>query len=63
MTLARRVFMYLQSGIQWRRIVAYILMAVFIVGTTIGASMLLPAAGWITLGVTAAIVGYLLGAD
>jgi hypothetical protein len=62
-TLARRVRDFLLSGIEWRRFVAYFLMVLFIVGTTVGAAMLLPAAGWIVLGVSSAIVGYILGAD
>lgn len=63
MTLARRVLLFLQSAVNWRRFAAYFLMITFIIGTTIGAAMILPAAGWIVLGVSSAIVGYLLGAD
>lgn len=63
MTLARRIIDFLRSNIDWRQFFAYILMIVFIVSTTVGAALLLPAAGWITLGVSSAVVGYLLGAD
>lgn len=62
MTLARRIAEIFMV-VAWRRVIAYILMAAFIICTTVGAAMLLPAAGWITVGVTSALVGYLLGAD
>lgn len=62
MTAARRIADFL-GRMPWRRVIAHCLMASFIVGTTVGAALILPAAGWIAFGVTSALVGYLLGAD
>jgi hypothetical protein len=47
-----------------RPITAYLLMATFIIATTIGFAMILSlGAGLIALGVSSGISGYLLGAD
>lgn len=62
MSVARRIADFLAS-LAWRRLIAYVLMAMFVICTSVGAAMLLPAAGWITAGVASAVVGYLLGAD
>jgi len=43
--------------------IANALMACFILGTTIGAAMLFPPAGFIVFGVTSGIFGYLLGSE
>jgi hypothetical protein len=59
----RQFIELLRGSVNWRQVIAYILMAAFIVCTTVGAALMLPAAGWITAGVTCAVVGYLLGAD
>jgi len=54
---------FVRENVNWRQVIAYILMVAFIVCTTVGAALMLPAAGWITAGITSAAVGYLLGAD
>lgn len=46
-----------------RATVAYALMLGFIIGTSVGVAMILPAAGLITFGVTCGVVGYILGAE
>jgi hypothetical protein len=51
------------AGITPRSVAAYILMLTFIITTSVGAAMIYPPAGWITLGVTCGFVGYLLGAE
>lgn len=63
MNLARRLAEYLRATVDLRRLVANLLMLTFIGGTTAGAFLIYPPAGWVTLGVTSGIVGYLLGAD
>lgn len=63
MDLVRRVLSYLRTGVAWRQMVAYLLMACFVVLPTIGAWMVYPPAGWITGGVLSGIVGYVLGSD
>lgn len=63
MNLARRLAEYFRATVDLRRVVANLLMVMFVVGTTTGAFTIYPPAGWITLGVTSGIVGYLLGAD
>ena len=47
----------------WRASSADILMLAFILLTGLGAYMILPAAGFITAGVTCGIYGYLLGSE
>jgi predicted acyltransferase len=47
----------------WRGMTANGLMFSFILFTSVGAAMLLPAAGFITAGVACGIFGYLLGSD
>lgn len=63
MNLARRLAEYLRATVDLRRLVAHLLMVIFVVGTTTGAFLIYVPAGWVTLGVTSGIVGYLLGAD
>jgi hypothetical protein len=43
--------------------IANALMVCFILGTTTGAAMLFPPAGFIVFGVTSGIFGYLLGSE
>lgn len=47
----------------WRRLTANLLMVSFILFTSVGAALLLPAAGFITAGVACGIFGYLLGSE
>ena len=47
----------------WRAISADIFMLAFILLTGVGAYMILPAAGFITAGVTCGVYGYLLGSE
>ncbi len=48
---------------RWRVISADAFMLAFILLTGVGAYMILPAAGFITAGVTCGLYGYLLGSD
>jgi TRAP-type C4-dicarboxylate transport system permease small subunit len=48
---------------RWRAISADVFMLAFILLTGVGAYMILPAAGFITAGVTCGLYGYLLGSD
>lgn len=63
MNLARQLAEYFRATVDLRRTFANILMLTFIGCTTIGAFLIYPPAGWITLGVTSGVVGYILGAD
>lgn len=47
----------------WRSITANLLMLSFIIMTSVGAAMLLPAAGFITAGICCGVFGYLLGSE
>jgi len=47
----------------WRALTANLLMVSFILFTSVGAALLLPAAGFITAGVACGIFGYLLGSE
>ncbi len=47
----------------WRALSANTFMLGFILLTGVGAYMILPAAGFITAGVTCGLYGYLLGSD
>jgi hypothetical protein len=47
----------------WRGITANTMMLSFIIFTSVGAALLLPAAGFITAGVACGLFGYLLGSD
>lgn len=42
---------------------ANLLMALFVISTTIGAAMIFPPAGFIVAGITSGIFGYLLGSE
>lgn len=44
-----------------RSIVAYVCMSAFVTGSTVGAAMIYPPAGWITFAAASGFVGYLLG--
>ena len=46
-----------------RQAVAYLLMALFVALTSVGAFLVLPAAGFIVAGLGCGLYGYLLGAD
>lgn len=46
-----------------RPIAANVLMVLFILGTTVGAGMILPPAGFIVGGLTCGVFGYLLGSE
>jgi uncharacterized membrane protein len=48
---------------RWRVISADAFMLAFILLTGVGAYMILPAAGFITAGVTCGLYGYLLGSE
>lgn len=48
---------------KYRSIAAYILMVFLVVFTSVGAGLIYLPAGFITLGVTSGLFGYLLGAD
>lgn len=50
-------------AVDWRSVAAYIMMIAFIIGTSVGAAMVYPPAGWICFGVTSGLVGYILGAE
>jgi len=50
-------------NLNWRGITANLLMLSFILLTSAGAALLLPAAGFITAGVACGVFGYLLGSD
>ena len=72
MTAFTRPFKALRTGLGrfWylltfdlRVTAAYTLMLGFIIGTSVGVAMILPAAGLITFGVTCGVVGYILGAE
>lgn len=58
----KKFFSYLKTR-DWRRITANMLMVSFILLTSVGAALLLPAAGFITAGVTCGVFGYLLGSE
>lgn len=47
----------------WRPFTANAMMISFILFTSVGAALLLPAAGFITAGIACGIFGYLLGSD
>lgn len=47
----------------WRSVTANLMMLSFIIMTSVGAALLLPAAGFITAGVCCGIFGYLLGSE
>jgi hypothetical protein len=47
----------------WRALTANLMMFSFILFTSVGAALLMPAAGLITAGVACGIFGYLLGSD
>lgn len=47
----------------WRTLTANLMMFSFILFTSVGAALLMPAAGLITAGVACGIFGYLLGSD
>lgn len=42
---------------------AYVFLILFVSCSTVGAFLIYPPAGWITLGVTSGIYGYLLGSE
>lgn len=46
-----------------RQFAAYFLMVLFVTCSTVGAFLIFPPAGFITLGVTSGIYAYLLGSD
>jgi hypothetical protein len=46
-----------------REFAAYLLMLLFVTCSTVGAFLIFPPAGFITLGVTSGIYAYLLGSD
>ncbi len=46
-----------------RQVAAYVMMALFVVLTSVGAFLILPAAGFIVAGINCGLYGYLLGAD
>lgn len=49
--------------LRWRSIAANFFMLSFILMTSVGAGLLLPAAGFITAGITCGLYGYLLGSE
>ena len=49
--------------LRWRPLSANTFMLAFILLTSVGAYMILPAAGFITAGVTCGLFGYLLGSE
>lgn len=58
----KKLFAWLQAR-RWRAMSANTFMLAFILLTGVGAYMILPAAGFITAGVTCGIFGYLLGSE
>lgn len=46
-----------------RQFAAYLLMLLFVTCSSVGAFLIFPPAGFITLGVTSGIYAYLLGSD
>jgi hypothetical protein len=58
----KKLFGWLKSG-DLRALTANIMMLSFILLTSVGAALLLPAAGFITAGVACGVFGYLLGSD
>lgn len=64
--LPRRLFAALTNRLRrlpWRSIAANFFMLSFILMTSVGAGLLLPAAGFITAGIACGLFGYLLGSD
>ena len=57
----KKIFEYSDS--EPRAILAYILMLFFVVSTSLGAGLVYFPAGFITLGITSGIYGYLLGSE
>lgn len=51
------------SKLPSRQNAAYFLMAAFVLCSSVGAFTIYAPAGWITLGVTSGLFGYLLGSD
>lgn len=47
----------------YRRVLANVLLAVFVLSTTVGFFLLVPWAGFVALGVTSGIAAFLLGSD
>jgi hypothetical protein len=51
------------KNFNWRAITANMMIILFIILTSVGAGLLLPAAGFIVAGITCGMFGYLLGSD
>lgn len=57
------VFRVIAWFLTTRRGIAYILLSFFVICTTVGAFQIYLPAGWITLGITSGVYGYLLGSE
>lgn len=61
--MLRNIRSQLAATVASRTFAAYVMMAAFIIATSVGVAMIYPPAGLITLGLTCGFVGYLLGAE
>lgn len=59
----KKTFTLKAPSMAWRSVTANIMMLSFIIMTSVGAALLLPAAGFITAGICCGIFGYLLGSE
>ena len=47
----------------WRALSGYLLMALFVLASSLGAALIYPPAGLVVLGLTSGLYGYLLGQE